>query len=240
MDMTSTLTRIKLKLGLNAIVTPFPDLNNVIKTIITDITVPVFSLYVPDKVSLMIDTRELKILRDGQNMVEYQLPNWKRKLIEVNDVRYSESTMAGLGFYTGQFPLFESGVMGAFMLSNTTAQLMQQMIPKMTFQYIPKGRKLRIWNAYYNSQMYIDCSFEHDKSLVSIPDSARESFMRLALLDVKENIYPTLKMFNNVDTAFGKIDLKLENWENAENERLELLEKWDDTYHLDHQPIYYI
>lgn len=240
-NLSSAITRIKLKLGLNAIVTPFPELNNVIKEIITTITIPVFSQYCPQKETVPINTKDLRIAHKGQNMTEYFLPNWKKECLEITDVRYSETEVAGLGFYTGHFPLFENGLMGAYMLSNVTSQLMQQMIPKFTFKYIKKGHRLQLYNAYYNSEMYLDINFVHDTSLASIPPTAVESFMQLALLDVKENLYPTLKAFNQIESAYGRIDLKIDNWENAEQERKELIDKWDDVYHLDYdQPFYFI
>lgn len=239
MNISDIVTRIKLKLGLNAVATPFKDLNGTITEIIQTITLPVFSLYVPNMMTVTVETSTLPIEEQRQNMVAYTLPELKRTILEVKDVRYSETSMTGLGFYTGQFPLFQNGMFGSYMLSNATAQIMQQMIPKMTFKFIPP-RTLQIYNAYYNSEMVLDINFVHDKSLASIPETARESFLKLALLDVKENLYPTLKHFTNTETAYGHIDLKLDNWDGAESERTELLNQWDDTYHLDQQPVYFI
>ena len=47
MNMSNIITRIKLNLGLMAIATPFENLDETIKDIITDITLPVFSQYNP-------------------------------------------------------------------------------------------------------------------------------------------------------------------------------------------------
>ena len=86
----------------------------------------------------------------------------------------------------------------------------------------------------------LDLGFEHDKSLASIDETSRESFMELALLDVKSNLYPTLQMYTELNTAIGNINLKLDKWADADSARQELISKWDDTYHLDFQPLYYI
>ena len=57
--------------------------------------------------------------------------------------------------------------------------------------------------------------------------------MQLATLDVKMFLYNTLKLYDNIPTAFGNIQLKIEDHQGAESERTALLDKWNDTFHLD-------
>ena len=45
---------------------------------------------------------------------------------------------------------------------------------------------------------------------------------------------------NAASTAIGTINLKIDDWANAESERKELIDNWDNTYHLDFKPVYYI
>ena len=74
---------------------------------------------------------------------------------------------------------------------------------------------------------------KHYKSLQSIRPTAEESFFTLAVLDVKENLYGLVKHYQNIQTAYGNVELKIDDWQNAESERKELLNQWDDSYHLD-------
>ena len=60
------------------------------------------------------------------------------------------------------------------------------------------------------------------------------------MLDVKENIYPTLKQYTEINTSLGNINLKLDDWSDADNMRRDLLDKWDDVYHLEFTPMYYL
>ena len=115
---------------------------------------------------------------------------------------------------------------------------MNQVIPKMTFKF-ERPRTLTLYNAYSSNNIVLDLGFSQDKSLASIPETCREDYMKLAMLDVKDNLYPTLKQYTELNTAIGNINLKLDDWANAESERKELIEKWDDTYHLDFHPIYW-
>ena len=125
------------------------------------------------------------------------------------------------------------------MLANAGASLMNTMIPKMSFKFEPP-RTVYIFNAWSSSNLQWDLGFEHDKSLASIPETVREEFLKLAMLDVKENIYPTLKQYTEINTSLGNINLKLDDWSDADNMRRDLLDKWDDVYHLEFTPMYYL
>ena len=48
-----------------------------------------------------------------------------------------------------------------------------------------------------------------------------------------------MKHYNELQTAHGTVNLKIDDWANAESERESLLEKWDDTYHLDGKTQYF-
>ena len=80
----------------------------------------------------------------------------------------------------------------------------------------------------------------HHPSLGSIPDTAQESFYQLALLDVKSYLYNVMKHYNQINSVHGTIDLKIDEWQNAAEQRLDLISKWDDSFHEDRQSIYWL
>ena len=217
MNLSEVITRIKLKLGIMNIAAPIQNLDGTISTIIKEITIPDFSLYNPDKLNIRLELKDLERLEHTNTYDTYLLPDFKtKKLLYVFNVYYDDSTLAGFGHYGGALP----------------------MMPKMTFEYI-HPRKIKIYNQYSESKLVFELGFQHDVSLASIPETCRSAFMELALLDVKENLYPIFKNYTNISTAIGNIDLKIESWEQAESERKELINRWDDTYHLDMTPMYY-
>lgn len=240
MNLSNIVTRLKLKLGLINIATPFENIDDVIMTILKDITIPVFSVYYPVKESLTLNTNDLEMIDKQAQMQEYLLPDFRnRKLLYVFDVRYDTSTLAGLGFYGGGMPLMTGNLVNQVMLANAGANMMSTMIPKMTFEFVPP-RSIKIFNAYASTKIVLELGFEHDKTLASIPETCREEFMNLAILDLKENLYPTLKQYSEINTAIGNINLKIDDWQQAESDRKDLINRWDDTYHLDFRPIYWI
>jgi hypothetical protein len=197
-------------------------------------------LYQPCKEFLTLNTNDLTRIDKTEQYKVYLLPEFKsRNLLYVFDVRYDDSCLSGLGYYGGGMPLMTGNIISQTLLANAGANMINQMMPKMTFKYEPP-RKLYLYNLYSSSKIVLELGFEHDKSLASIPETARESFMQLASLDVKANLYPTLKMYTELNTAIGNINLKLDDWANAESARDELINKWDDSYHIDMQPMYYI
>ena len=64
MNLSTIITRIKLKIGLLNIVTPFEDLDSVIHNILKEITIPVFSIYYPAKDTMVLNTTELEETSD--------------------------------------------------------------------------------------------------------------------------------------------------------------------------------
>lgn len=240
MNLSNVVTRIKMKLGLLGITTPFENLDELITIVLQDITIPVFSIYAPYKESLTINVADLELLDKDTICEKYLLPEFKtRQLLYVFDVKYDSEVLSGLGYYGGGMPLLQGNLIGQLMLSNMGANIMNQVIPKMTFHF-ERPRTLYLYNAYATQKIVLSLGFEHDKSMASIPETAREEFMNLALLDVKENMYPTLKQYTELNTVNGNINLKLDDWAQAEDQRNQLIEKWNDTYHLDFQPFYYI
>ena len=67
----------------------------------------------------------------------------------------------------------------------------------------------------------------------TIEESLVESFMKLATLDVERTLYNNLKNMNNVGSAFKEIQLKIDDWSGAQQQRDELVQQWTETFHLD-------
>lgn len=239
MNLSQLMTRIKMKLGIMNIAAPVRNLDGMICTIIKDITIPDFSVFYPDKLKARLDLKDLERLEHTNSYDEYLLPEFYNKtLLYVFNVYYDDSSLSGFGHYGGALPMIGSNMLHQILLSNAASHMYSLVMPKLTFEYI-HPRRVRIYNQYSESKLVFELGFQHDISLASIPETCRTSFYELALLDVKENLYPIFKNYTNLSTVYGNIDLKIDTWENAESERRDLIEKWSDTYHLDMTPMYF-
>ena len=242
LNISRIVSKIRFDLGIATMALPFDNINKTITEIIEEFTIPVFSLYCPYRRVDRIDVSESLELIDRQTTYsEYLLPDYKNfKVLYINDIYYNEDSLTNLGFYAGMVPMgiSDASFINQMMLNNVSANIINQAIPKMTFAFDPP-RRLKIYNAYWSHVFMFDWSFEHSKSLNTIPDDAYTSFLELALLDVKENLYPTVAQYVEQNTQYGTIRLPIESWANAQSDRKELLSRWDDTYHLDGIPFWY-
>ena len=99
-----------------------------------------------------------------------------------------------------------------------------------TFEFIPPN-KIEVFPKFVDSREFmIVAKIVHPEHLGTIPLSLREQFLKLAEYDIKITMWQILKQIGNMNTAFGNLDLKLEDLEQAEDKRRELLEEWDTRF----------
>ena len=79
----------------------------------------------------------------------------------------------------------------------------------------------------------------HDPSLSTVPPGAITHLRQLAELDICEYLYGKMKRIQDLDTGIGNINLRIDNWENAAQEKRELLRDWDENASLDFETITY-
>ena len=232
MNLSDVIFNIKLDLGLLAISTPIKDLDQTMVKIINEMTLPSFSARCPLNQHVQIDIRNLEKIDKGNDYETFVLPDFKtKKILYLYEINYIDTHVSGIGYYGGGMPIMMGNIIHQTMLSNATNNVLSQMMPKITFDF-KAPRTCRIYNCYNSSELDFHIGFSHP-SVESIPETARDSFLDLAKLDVKAKLYPTMKYYSSVNTAHGNIDLKLDNWAEAESQRAELLRQWDDDYHTD-------
>ena len=100
---------------------------------------------------------------------------------------------------------------------------------------------IEIFTGYAMGNTYrLTIALSHAENLSTIPATVYSSFLKLATLDVKNYLYNTLIHYENLQTAYGQLSLNIDRWSNAEDDRRSLIEKWEQTYHLDLSNIYFI
>lgn len=80
------------------------------------------------------------------------------------------------------------------------------------------------------STFRVELFVKHANNLTTISPTKMETFEELAELDIKIFLYNSLKLFQGIDTVFGTIDLKIDDWEGAANERKEFVEQLREKY----------
>lgn len=240
LNLSTIVTKIKMRMGIYGITLPIENPDQYIMETIEIVTLPTFSIYQPYYEHLHVNTAELRKNETLSNneMTAYILPTFEtRNLIAVVDVKYDTNASAyytGIDAYSiaGLSPYGGSTLMQQIMLSNVRSQTYGQMYPKITFDFM-EPCTLLIYNQIISNSLDITLSFEHHKSLATIPKTAEKSFFELALYDCMINFYQIAKRWNGIETVHGTLNLNIEDWADAENKRNELLGEWDNLYHLD-------
>lgn len=243
-DKTHLLKMIKMRLGIYSITLPVDD-KKLYQDVIVDMSIPVFSEYLPYPYHLLADLDEMRVHdrygSDDASLISnvYQIPELFDGLRCLGIAGMHPHNEYNGMMMTGSYETIES--YQTLAIGQTLANLSSTMVPPQTYQFLPPNR-FRIYNQIlYNNKVDMDLNYTHSPELFTIPDTARDSFFKLALLDTKIYLYQAMKYYASMQTAIGTMDLKIDAWENAESERQELLDKWDDTYHLDScEPIIYI
>ena len=112
------------------------------------------------------------------------------------------------------------------------ASLGSMMCHAPTFRFDSPNR-LTIYNGWTGGSFRIEIGLLHDPSLSTIPPGAMTHLRQLTILDTEEYLYNKLKRTTDIETGIGTINLRIDNWENAAQEKKDLLREWDESASLD-------
>lgn len=73
---------------------------------------------------------------------------------------------------------------------------------------------------------------KNDENLLSLDDMTYEGVKKLFLLDLKKSIYNQFGNYTEIDTPYGTLDLKIQDWASAEQERNEVYDTYRSTSHF--------
>lgn len=234
LNQSDFLTSIKIDLGIYGLTLPFPNPDDVIMETIRLKTIPTFSVFVPHRVRLDLDVSRMNKLKSNYEESIYELPLDlfdERRILSVLNVRPRNKLLGSTYFsptYVDSVNLYESA-----MSSQVGADLFSGIVPPFMFKFEdPNLLYLYNTNTMAN-ELTIDFAVEHMPNMVTIKNTTWHTFMELAILDIKKVLYGALKHHRELQSAYGTVTLKIDDWENADNERKELIEHWKDVYHLD-------
>ena len=248
-DNNHLLQMLKMDLGIYSIPIPIKE-EDFYKFVIVDQTLPEFSIYCPfrRKIVMDIEANAVGDKEDPQMLDGDSTP--VNNLLRIPDVNGMElQPIIGVSRVDPYNMLSNLSMSSSFETlesfedlaqAQELANLSSAMIPPKTFEYIEPD-KIRLYNNHvYNSKILVEVLYQHHPELFTITQTSRASFYKLALVNAKVFLYNNLKHYTSMETAYGHIDLKIDDWSNAEGDKKELLDGWDDTYHLDQNPFFWI
>lgn len=95
-----------------------------------------------------------------------------------------------------------------------------------TFNYIYPNIVEIFPNNYTKGQILAELHCVHPKDFSTIPLNLKDEFLKLCLYDTQEVLYQIRHRFANLQTAFGNIELFIDDLQNATDKKEELMERW--------------
>jgi hypothetical protein len=236
--ITEFLKVIKQDMGLRDIPQAISD-NDMIERIRLS-SLKEFSIRCPNQVEFYLGA-ESRIENMYDRRACYQIPKHLYQgcdILSVNKVD-SKGVDGYANFYApmGVYPSADATLLAIadYRLAGT---IQSSLAPALTFKFVLPDI-LYIYNGWSSGTYLVEMSLTHDISLSTIPNTAMSAFRQLATLDMKQYFYQTLKRVDNINTGIGDINLKIDEWQSAESEKMDLLKTWDEDYILDVDSIKY-
>ncbi len=214
------LGKIKRKLGIFLLKLPIDDKD--LLTIIDEDTIPTYSIYFPQELKIKIteDDRvpglintffiDERHIGSGVNLID----------IELIHGSYNPVSTA----------MFRPRSVADIISLQTHLDITSALGDPVAYKYYPPNKIEIVGGRNAMGMFYADVLLTHNKKLTSIRPSQIDSFSKLATIDIKSFLYQNLKHFDQIETSFGAINLKIDEWANADNERDDLLNVWNDKY----------
>lgn len=223
------LKKLKRRLGAKTLRLSMSDTE--LLDILYEETLPVFSIYFPRVVPMKFELSGLEdpnYITESEMQKAYRLPIPNNlNVFDVQDIEYFNNTLANywnpaaLGFQNS-FDVFYSEVEQGMLESMMSTPIVKE------FQ---EPNLLIVDEPGYMCSKAVRITFlaVHTPDLSSIPYTYMEWLFDLFVVDAKIALYEDMKHYDKTDTTFQSIDLKIDDWNNAYQERDQLIEKFDSN-----------
>ena len=189
---------------------------------------------------MVFDLKTLVCLESLYTKSKYELPDifGDRRILYIQNVS-PRSKLLGNGYLS---PSYDDNVDSyeGLMMTQANANLVSMAAPAITFKF-ESPNIMYLYNfATSYGEVTISFAVEHAPNLSSISATTWQTFYELATFDIQAFLYNTLKHYSEIQTAYGTINLKIDDWSSAASERKDMLEKMKDLFHLDNLAFYVI
>lgn len=231
-DKTSLMKQLRTKTGFHRLPTPY-SMEQIYDEVIKTSTIPTFSTYFPKEMKIPVDLNQIRVPHDrdafqGDQSDIYEIPpifppESDRFIVGIqsldpyNDMRYQalSSTYETIESYQ------------ALAVAQGAANLASVIEPPVITEFIEPNRFRLSTGYYYRDRVILTLEISYSAEAFDIPRKYRKAFSKLALLDLQQFLYETLKFEDGTPTALADMQLFVNRWENAGAERAELINAWD-------------
>ena len=240
-DMTNLINKIERRLGLIPLTPHLPEQygKSAWADVIKDQTLTTFSRYFPWKVPFVVNEDIPK--RDGWYIIdEEKYFGQTGVLLGIQDVDWTDfskdnlsmAQIAGYGQYIDFYGLnfsFED-MLGAQMRADGLSLFNYGIY--IDYREPNMFRLVSLMNqpAIQMRRFSVNVLLKHPDSLTTISPTKMETFEELAKADVAEFLSMNLRYWDKMETVFNNVDIKLEDIEQAAQNRQNIIDKMEQSY----------
>lgn len=242
-DMTLLVNKIERRLGLLPVTPHLPKelgKESWAETIMTD-TMVTFSRYFPRQIQFVINSDTCHKVVDKKKVFYIIKDEYLDgvKLLGVRDIDWADTSgdnlsigqTAGYGYYIPNYGGIEStyeAFLGMQMSADVASLYNNNLFVE--FEYPNKLRICRAGGVDVNLSSYVVNLLVQHSNLATISPTKMETFEALAQADVANLLFMNLRYFDNLDTIFVNVDMKLSDIEQQASRRTEIIEEIKQSY----------
>ena len=235
-SMTLLLNKIERRLGTQQLNLPDYMSKNVwAKEVICNDTLDTFSRYLPNKMPYVLGPENKK---NDYYLIDESICN-NVQILGVGDIDWHAWSAHYPGLLYGGINSYDMMTSGVDFETFTDIQMMADHVSAFSngiyLEFVPPNKiklNIIISSSFLTNYQTIPINLfvKHADNLKTIPPTQMELFERLAISDVATFLYEQLKMYDNLETTYSNIDLKLSSLEEKSRDRQQIIEYLESNY----------
>ena len=235
-SMTLLLNKIERRLGTQQLNLPDYMSKNVwAKEVICNDTLDTFSRYLPNKMPYVLGPENKK---NDYYLIDESIRN-NVQILGVGDIDWHAWSAHYPGLLYGGVNSYDMMTSGVDFETFTDIQMMADHVSAFSngiyLEFVPPNKiklNIIISSSFLTNYQTIPINLfvKHADNLKTIPPTQMELFERLAISDVATFLYEQLKMYDNLETTYSNIDLKLSSLEEKSRDRQQIIEYLESNY----------
>jgi len=215
---TTLLRHIKAQLGSTTRVLPISD--DEILEIIEEETLPTFSKYYPYMYRVYVGKEDKLDYKEARSV--YVMKTDGLEILGVAKVFRTDGSYNECRYpYYNTNNIFDIAIANNYLSVASTPE---------TFAFYPPSLIELFPKNWVDKEFLVICKCIHPKSLQTIPPTLKDEFFDLATYDVGRAIAPILIHYDQLQTPYGQIELKIDFINECAQKREDLLEKFQSKF----------
>lgn len=234
-NMTNLLNKIEMRLGTKPLNLPDDISKDKWADVIKNDTLVTFSRYYPHAFKYQLGPEDKK---NGYYYLDEDFVGGS-KILGLRDISWEDFATdsmgiqenAGYGIY--DFLGANYGMMDVALIQMRADHM--SLFNNGIYPVFEPPNKIRLQSATCNdiggiSKFHVWILLEHNPNLTTISPTQMETFESLAQADIAQFLYRYLKYYDQLQTVYATIDLKLQDLETEANKREEIINNIKDSY----------